>query len=691
MFFMFSVQAVCLFACPQAVVPEDGVYDVSHGRRGQCEECVFRRCISLPFTLLITFLASAKIWFYAHRRGYGDSFKIVDMPVWRLHCKALWNRIRSDSGLAHSSRGNAYPYRQLKDASKQVRLLRLLPAGHTNAPLRARLDVEDLDHVSEFDALSYVWNQPAAIDAPLSNIVINNHHEVPIKPNLFAALRELRNAGLARGLWVDSLCINQDDAREREEQVSLMTSIFSRATNTHIWLGEQKPGDERGIAVLNSWEVESLSLTDGDLVNWDRVSYLLWEPVGETKIFWPEHASENCDALKGILMKPYWTRQWIVQELILSRRAIIHCGNASCLWMTAARALDSIRIFMAVPASLLPELSDLVHSESFHRVIDLVRYYWRWHSYPAVLSRRCTLWRMTKPRYPSVFQLAADFPGKQATDSRDHVFGLLGLCSGNGILSDYAASAKEIYRRSVLHALAMNRDLFFLSLCEVRDDPEFACMASEGWPSWVPDLRRSASLRSDQRQYFASGTQQPITSLGASGNLLVHGLLLDRIRCCAYGASRIHSDDDKIRTSLIRTLLIDIVPQSPTDSEAIRIIGSYEKYMDDGERFGDALDIGMQYLRSRMKKQRPSVLFITMKNRPGIGPPHARTGDVVAVLFGARVPIVLRPYPKGRYRVVGDCREYPDPLCRATKSRVAKLIIIRSDGRVHVRRGTAKR
>jgi hypothetical protein len=47
-------------------------------------------------------------------------------------------------------------------------------------------------------------------------------------------------------------------------------------------------------------------------------------------------------------------------------------------------------------------------------------------------------------------------------------------------------------------------------------------------------------------------------------------------------------------------------------------------------------------------------MFQTKQGLLGLGPSSIQTGDVVAVIYGARVPIILRPLEKGSWRVLGD-------------------------------------
>lgn len=63
-----------------------------------------------------------------------------------------------------------------------------------------------------------------------------------IKPNLEEALRHLRLPNQYRRLWVDALCINQEDLGERSRQVGYMRLIYKHAARVIVWLALRTPG-----------------------------------------------------------------------------------------------------------------------------------------------------------------------------------------------------------------------------------------------------------------------------------------------------------------------------------------------------------------------------------------------------------------------------------------------------------------
>lgn len=84
-----------------------------------------------------------------------------------------------------------------------------------------------------YEALSYVWGKPSS-----RHLISCNNKEFAIGQNLETALRRLRSNSVARVVWIDAICINQDDLDERSSQLQIMGDIYSQAQDVVIWLGD---------------------------------------------------------------------------------------------------------------------------------------------------------------------------------------------------------------------------------------------------------------------------------------------------------------------------------------------------------------------------------------------------------------------------------------------------------------------
>ena len=138
-----------------------------------------------------------------------------------------------------------YSSKPLNSPAMQIRLLHLAPArlgkSITGNLLKVSINPgEYFDHVIHlYEALSYTWG--AASEG--RSIVLNGSCTLPITDNLFRALRRLRWPLKWRLLWVDAICINEEDVRERSAQIAIMREIYQRAKAVIVWLGEPRADD----------------------------------------------------------------------------------------------------------------------------------------------------------------------------------------------------------------------------------------------------------------------------------------------------------------------------------------------------------------------------------------------------------------------------------------------------------------
>ncbi|PMD13100.1 hypothetical protein NA56DRAFT_586193 [Hyaloscypha hepaticicola] len=129
-----------------------------------------------------------------------------------------------------------YIYKRLP-TSRHVRLLLIYPR-HPDASIRCSLIPVSLEQPPYFEAVSYTWGRP---DKDF-NVIIDDC-EVPVTANAYNLLRDLSSYLLPRLLWIDSICIDQDNSSEKTAQVKLMGQIYSRASFVAVWLGSSDTQD----------------------------------------------------------------------------------------------------------------------------------------------------------------------------------------------------------------------------------------------------------------------------------------------------------------------------------------------------------------------------------------------------------------------------------------------------------------
>src|SRR5436305_219035 len=151
--------------------------------------------------------------------------------------------------IGFAGRKRLYSNGALRGATPKFRLLQLEPGGW-DQQLRCTLHELPLDGAPTYKALSYAWDsgfQPDEVERPSIQC---NGVSVPVSWNLYAALRRLRHVAEPIHVWVDAICINQQDDRERTHQVQMMRDIYHKSDEVAIWLGEGDKYDDVGQDVV---------------------------------------------------------------------------------------------------------------------------------------------------------------------------------------------------------------------------------------------------------------------------------------------------------------------------------------------------------------------------------------------------------------------------------------------------------
>jgi hypothetical protein len=200
-----------------------------------------------------------------------------------------------------------FTYAPIDISSKDIRLLRLSDR-YTPGPPSCEIFHASLKDDIKYEALSYCWGDPKLQDSILLNGIVAS-----VTVNLTRALEDIRLDHGTRVLWVDALCINQEDTRERNHQVKQMGAIYQRAERVVVWLGRPKSLKGANTAsVLDSLE-KSFDL---------GLEYSAFQP--NLKANWLE--------LTALCELPYWHRQWIVQEIGLAAELHVYHGRSYKDW-----------------------------------------------------------------------------------------------------------------------------------------------------------------------------------------------------------------------------------------------------------------------------------------------------------------------------------------------------------------------
>jgi hypothetical protein len=273
-----------------------------------------------------------------------------------------------------------------------------------------------------FTALSYVWG-PAEPRRVVWVSDPDKHGWMAIHPNLYDFFQTVRRDAKAAPFtwfWIDQVSINQRDDLEKGHQVRLMSELYTRATNVEVWLTPVTP---KGGREAIEWVSEIGSLSLGERADF-QFRRGLSEKEKEKAYFQKrrQHQKPIMDgfvthykALLDIIQLPYWSRLWVVQEMILGYGVKIRIGDTIAPWQPLRAGLRRFMCKMDVfklPRGSAPYIQALADVGTIDRLQAL------------------PIWSFiedTSASFNHWADVAILVNGKGCTDVRDKAFGMLGL------------------------------------------------------------------------------------------------------------------------------------------------------------------------------------------------------------------------------------------------------------------------
>lgn len=191
-------------------------------------------------------------------------------------------------------------YSSIESKERLIRVVHLKPSLTVDGLLQCRLDTVRLD--SQFFCLSYTWGSAK----PRRQIQVNDHRFY-VRRNLWKFLHIARQRGEIQPLWIDAICVDQSNVKERNQQVSMMGDIYRNAKEVIVWLGEGDSGLEAALDMIGEKGMVGPKLENTDREFRSRLGLRR----SDTQSF--------PSAMDKITTLPYWNRVWIKQELMLGQ------------------------------------------------------------------------------------------------------------------------------------------------------------------------------------------------------------------------------------------------------------------------------------------------------------------------------------------------------------------------------------
>ena len=538
---------------------------------------------------------------------------------------------------------------------------------------------------ASYEALSYTWGASL-----FPQQIICHGFPIPITQNLFDALIHLRNAESPRLLWVDAVCINQQNDGEKSSQIPIMKDIYAKASCVLIWLGIEDQYSNQSLSAMKTVIKGLNDLGEKlDLPIWsllgeetdDQLWALLPLPHNDSVSF----LTECIVPIQKFLERSWFSRVWTIQEARVAKTAKIIIGNSSLDWGLMGIAIlhltmktHSLKI--PVPWNMTTAIEMCLCSRS--------------HSQSSFMQ-------------DGLQRLLLETKIFESSDPRDKIYALLGLATNDlGIRPDYNASVEEVFtdttRRLIFKENTVRFPVSILSEAQRGDDGQI-----DTFPSWVPLWHLTSSSTLSIASKATAGGERKQKDLSLDPKVLVlEGFVVGTIKSSTETPE--NGDHWALRTKGYINFVVQIlqlvgplnIPYVNGDS-LLKVIA---KVLTAGGGFGenyflydfdrkvhlflnnpsvpeaDKIDCRSRIhdLRRRIQdaildlqdfaKDSDTVyeprfyaainrrrVFCLYEGFLGLGPNSLQEEDIVCVLYDARQPFILRKIDDCTFRFIGEC------------------------------------
>ncbi|PMD29250.1 hypothetical protein L207DRAFT_642561 [Hyaloscypha variabilis F] len=541
-----------------------------------------------------------------------------------------------------------YTYTPIDEAAGEIRLL-TLHKGKPGDPIKITLlnTPFTVDNVPAFEAVSYTWGSP---ENPVDVFITHSRGTVrtlSVTKNLGEALPYLRYRDRDRVLWIDAICVNQQDLEERNQQVQRMAEIYSKAVRVVAWLGpstEYTPVAIRCFKTITSnvkgnWESHTLVAVSGD-GSWADPTFPL--PFND----------EEYLAVTEFLSSKWFERLWIYQEIRLSSAdSILLCGQYNIQWESFRNALHTL--YRKVHLGNIPS-----------NPRDLME----------IASHLCDYGGEI-----SIQALLDQTKNCKCSDPRDRIFALLSLVPKSrrrfGITPDYTKSPGDVYADAFKRIAAHSMSIRILLTAEMDE-------STENRSTWVPDWSRP-KVSFMLPQHYAAGNSRNMPQFPSKRVMQVEGTIVDSISLAEPFQA---SNNTRTMAQEVKRIILLLMPTtSEMEDSSLRSMcralcaGEFsDRYAPPRETLPDipqtvqhireiivAHEDAWPYLKTNILSKiewyaKERCVCKTSKGRAVLAPKTTRPGDVVTVLLGCPNLMVLRSTQDGPFKVVGEA--YCDEL-----------------------------
>ncbi|KAH0559818.1 hypothetical protein GP486_003666 [Trichoglossum hirsutum] len=589
----------------------------------------------------------------------------------------------------------AYKYSPLSTTPEQVRLLKLLPPSSeiSDDCVRCEILSTSLSNPQEYEALSYTWG---TLEKDFPIVVVSEdltkQSAIFATPHLYEALIRLRHPSETRILWIDQLCISQDDVVERGQQVQLMEKIYRNAKRTVVWLGEDDGNNETIDRLARELAGKPNNSLAGD---YELVKSRINEGISVSQ------------ALTNLLNRRWFSRAWVYQEATVSESVEVMCGGMQLSLEILLRLVHAVYTLENEEGGYARSLA--MQSIGFDSL------YLIQHGRGGCQDPRCPRNEVKNGNFLGLLMQALQ--QFEATDSHDLIYAFLAFRGSVEIIPDYRLPVSVVWRDIARSIIRSSGSLDIFAAVGGGSDQEL--------PSWVPSWSQCYPYARpitapDFKTHFCASKMPHVEredeGAGEDANVLhVKGKVIGTIKwflpykfdhhyhrdgpegtkkALNFGEQR-HMLEQFLRLEdqshpQIRSLLENL------DGVLMRTVladGAFGSKQPLPDRIADIIRVchdeaRVQGLKDREEAARSEAerqdveildrlrdngliaqqkrLFLSDSYELGLVPTAAQRGDLICILRGSRVPCVLRKEtaaataataaaPQGGYRVVSQC------------------------------------
>lgn len=360
---------------------------------------------------------------------------------------------------------------------QSYRPFRLLEIRHTedpSSPLHGSLGTFNLDDGKSFTsykALSYVCGDP-----DITEPMYIDGQQFDITSNCHAAICRLRELGACR-VWVDSVCIQQNDTEEKSFQVSMMSQIYSKAEEVIVFLGYNKQEVQHTQKESDNFVTGLIMMKNA--INGNSSARLSKPRIdGKGPRLVPGEWRRQYRALAQFFFHPWFSRVWTYRETTFSKSIRVVTNHTT------------------VPYSLLlPTINDLIDKiEALNR--DGRKHLILEKSELEQLSRaRCHTAAAASlqsiERKPKLHEWMLRICFYDCSHPLDRVFAALGFQEDyirNMVQVDYSKSVLEVYFNAAEVIMQTENSLRLIRFAGLANTSEME------WPSWLPDWQKNRKV-----------------------------------------------------------------------------------------------------------------------------------------------------------------------------------------------------